>query len=65
MPNFETWDRATLNRFAYECYAKLQQQDDQIQQLQCDLQDAINAYRKLIIQPQTALSQPSGDEPAP
>jgi hypothetical protein len=65
MPNFETWDRATLDRFAYECYEKLQEQDDRIQQLQCDLQDAIAAYRELITQPQTALSQPYGDAPAP
>ena len=48
MPNFETWDRATLNKFAQECYAKLQEQDDRIQQLQCDLQDAIAAYRELM-----------------
>ena len=64
-PTFETWERKTLDKFAYDSYAKLLQQADQLQQLQCDLQDAINAYRKLIIQPQTALSQPCGDEPAP
>lgn len=65
MPSFETWERETLNKFAYESYAKLLQQADQLQQLQCDLQDAIEAYRELIIQSQTALSQPFGGEPAP
>lgn len=48
MPNFETWERETLNKFAHDAYIKLQQQDDQIQQLQCDLQDAIAAYRELM-----------------
>lgn len=47
-PSFNTWDRATLDKFAYESYAALQQQDDQIQQLQCDLKDAIEAYRELM-----------------
>lgn len=48
MPTFETWDRATLDKFAYECYTSLQQKDDQIQQLQNDLKDAIEAYRELM-----------------
>jgi hypothetical protein len=37
MPAFETWDRTTLDKFAYEAYVALQQKDDQIQQLQNDL----------------------------
>ena len=48
MPNFETWERENLNKFAYDAYEKLQLQDDRIQQLQCDLQDAIAAYRALM-----------------
>jgi hypothetical protein len=47
-PTFETWERKTLDKFAYESYAKLLQQADQLQQLQCDLQDAIEAYRELM-----------------
>jgi hypothetical protein len=48
MPNFVSWTRENLDKFAYDAYAKLQAQDDRIQQLQCDLQDAIAAYRALI-----------------
>jgi hypothetical protein len=48
MPRFETWERETLDKFAYDSYAKLLEQGDQIQQLQCDLKDAIAAYRELI-----------------
>ena len=36
-----------LSKFAYEAYAKLVEQDDQIQQLNCDLKTAIEAYRRL------------------
>ncbi|MGI9142465.1 MAG: hypothetical protein ACR2IJ_04680 [Fluviibacter sp.] len=48
MPTFETWERETLNKFAYGTYAKLLEQADQLQQLQCDLKDAIEAYRELM-----------------
>jgi hypothetical protein len=48
MPNVVSWTRENLDKFAYDAYAKLQAQDDRIQQLQCDLQDAIAAYRALI-----------------
>ena len=48
MPTFETWERETLNKFAYDSYKKLLEQADQLQQLQCDLQDAIAAYRELM-----------------
>jgi hypothetical protein len=48
MPTFETWERTTLDKFAYDAYAALQQKDEQIQQLQCDLKDAIEAYRELM-----------------
>ena len=49
MPTFETWERETLNKFAYDSYKKLLEQADQLQQLQCDLQDAIAAYRALML----------------
>lgn len=49
MPTFETWERETLNKFAYDAYTQLQQQDSKIQQLQCDLKDAIAAYRELML----------------
>lgn len=36
-----------MAKFADEAYAKLCEQDDRIQQLQCDLKTAIEAYRAL------------------
>lgn len=36
-----------MAKFADEAYAKLCEQDDMIQQLQCDLKTAIEAYRTL------------------
>ena len=45
LPNFAAWDRQTLDKFALEVYLKLQQQQDQLEQLRGDLKDAIAAYR--------------------
>jgi hemerythrin-like domain-containing protein len=45
---FAVWEHQTLVDFCYAAEAKLQEQDDRIQQLQCDLKDAIQAYRELI-----------------
>ena len=47
-PTFATWDRATLDKFALEAYLRLQQQQDQLEQLRADLKDAIEAYRAVI-----------------
>ena len=44
-PTFNTWDRLTLDRFAMDAYLRLQQQEDQLEQLRGDLKDAIAAYR--------------------
>ena len=46
-PDFATWSHANLAKFADEAYAKLCEQDDLIQHLQCDLKTAIEAYRAL------------------
>ena len=46
-PDFATWSQANLVKFAGDAYAKLCEQDDYIQQLQCDLKTAIEAYRNL------------------
>ena len=48
MPAFDTWSQENLAKFAMEAYAKMQEQDDRIQQLQNDLKTAISAYRELI-----------------
>jgi hypothetical protein len=48
MPAFDTWSHENLAKFAAEAYAKLQEQDDRIQQLQNDLKTAINAYREIL-----------------
>jgi hypothetical protein len=49
MPKFETWSFENLVKFAHEANEKLQEQNDRIQQLQCDLKDAIAAYRELML----------------
>ena len=46
-PDFSTWSQANLAKFAEEAYAKLCEQDDIIQHLQCDIKTAIEAYRTL------------------
>jgi hypothetical protein len=48
MPAFDAWSQENLAKFAMEAYAKMQEQDDRIQQLQNDLKTAINAYRELL-----------------
>jgi hypothetical protein len=48
MSNFKTWTQENLVAFAQQANDKLVEQDDRIQQLQCDLKDAIEAYRALI-----------------
>ena len=48
MPEFKVWTRENLDKFATDAYMKLLEQEDLIQQLQCDLKDAIAAYRELI-----------------
>jgi len=48
MPAFETWNHENLVKFAQESYAKMQEQNDQIQQLQNDVKDAIKAYREVM-----------------
>lgn len=46
-PDFQTWSQANLSKFAHDAYAKLCEQDDRIQQLECDLKTALEAYRNL------------------
>jgi len=46
-PDFSTWSQANLAKFSGEAYAKMCEQDDIIQHLQCDLKTAIEAYRTL------------------
>jgi hypothetical protein len=48
MPAFETWSQENLAKFAAEAYAKMQEQQDQIEHLQNDLKDAIKAYREVL-----------------
>jgi hypothetical protein len=48
MPRFETWSHENLAKFAAEAYAKMQEQQDHIEQLQNDLKDAIKAYREVM-----------------
>ena len=46
-PTFATWERETLDKFALEAHLRLQQQQDQLEQLRLDLKDAIAAYRAI------------------
>ena len=48
MTDFYTWSPENLAKFATEANAKMAEQHDRIQQLQCELKDAINAYRELV-----------------
>ena len=48
MSNFRTWSQKSLAEFAQQATEKMIQQNDRIEQLQCDLKDAIAAYRKLM-----------------
>lgn len=61
MPQFETWSHDNLAKFAHDAYAKMQEQDDRIQQLQCELKDALAAYRAVL---RTSEGRPL-DEPSP
>lgn len=47
MPQFESWSHENLVKFAYDAYRMLQTQDDQRQQLQNDLKDALAECRRL------------------
>jgi hypothetical protein len=47
MPNFDLWSQENLVKFAAEAYAKMQDQQERIEQLQNELKDAIKAYREL------------------
>ena len=47
-PTFSTWDRAVLDKFAFEAYLRLREQQDQLEQLRGDLKDAIEAYRAVM-----------------
>jgi len=46
-PTFSTWDRAVLDKFALKAYLRMQKQQDQLEQLQGDLKNAIEVYRAL------------------
>ena len=47
-PTFATWERETLDKFALAAYLRMQKQEDQLEQLRCDLKDAIEAYRAVM-----------------
>jgi hypothetical protein len=46
LPNFAAWTNENLAQFATEAYRKMQQQQDQIEQLQGDFKDAMVELRK-------------------
>ena len=48
MSNIKTWTQENLAQFAEEANNRMVEQNERIQQLQCDLKDAIEAYRALM-----------------
>ena len=48
MTDFYTWSPENLAKFATEANAKMAEQHDRIQQLQCELKDALEAYRAVL-----------------
>jgi len=48
MSNFKIWTQENLAQFAEEANNRMVEQNERIQQLQCDLKDAIEAYRALM-----------------
>ena len=48
MSNFKTWTQENLAAFAQQANDKMVEQNERIEQLQCDLKDAIEAYRALM-----------------
>ena len=46
LPNFATWERQTLDKFALDAYIRLQQQQEALEQLRGDLKDAMQLLRK-------------------
>jgi hypothetical protein len=46
LPNFQAWNNENLAKFAIDAYRKMQQQQEQIEQLQGDFKDAMVELRK-------------------
>jgi hypothetical protein len=46
MPNFASWERETLDKFATEAYLRLQAQEEALEQLRGDLKDAMKLLRR-------------------
>jgi hypothetical protein len=47
-PDFQSWQPATLAKFAHDAYVKMREQEDEIMYLRQDLKTAISAYRDLL-----------------
>ena len=47
-PDFASWQQATLAKIAGEMYAKIREQEDQLEQMRQDLKTALEAYRNLL-----------------
>ena len=47
-PTFATWERQTLDKFALAAYLRLQEQQEQLEQVRGNLKDAIEAYRAVM-----------------
>jgi uncharacterized protein YgfB (UPF0149 family) len=47
-PDFASWSPMVLTKFAQDSYAKMREQEDQLEQLRQDLKTALEAYRALL-----------------
>ena len=50
MNRFEAWERDNLARFCQDCYAKMKDQEKEIETLRQDLRTLFDAYRKLVVE---------------
>ena len=50
MNRFEAWERNNLARFCQECYAKMKDQEREIEALREDLRTVLDAYRRLVVE---------------
>lgn len=47
-PNFATWNRETLDKFALDAYLEMQRLQEANEQLRQDLRDAMSMLRKRV-----------------
>ena len=49
LPDFPTWKRENLDRFARDAYIKLQQQDEELQRLRLEVKVAVAELKRVMV----------------